>query len=147
MPGNNTEVVHQVTSAFQEVTTAANIGQLSAEQYTALYLLANVTGVYIGFHGHKPFMSVPNNLPEKTFVRFDGIRMCSCEDDPPCTSKYVPSYWQMCTDGRCIILKTYFLIFLRLSQPPSRWGGGSSSIIIFGTLCHFCQFISCSSIS
>ena len=68
-----------------------------------MYLLANDSGFHIGFDGQEPFISVPNNtgnLSALTSVTFDGIRLCSCEDDPPCTSKYVPSDWLICATGR-----------------------------------------------
>ena len=105
-PGNNTEVyVHQATDYIKTAITGANIGQLSAEQYTAMYLLANNTGLHIGFDGQEPFISVTNtmyDLPAITSVTFDGIGLCSCEGDPPCTSKYVTSDWLICAAGRYI---------------------------------------------
>ena len=111
VPGNNAEVyVHQTTNNLKTHVTSANIGQLSADQHTALYLLANGTGFHIGFDGYEPFISVSNitgNLPAITSVRFDGIGMCSCEDDPPCTSKHVSSYWQICAFGRYILGTTF----------------------------------------
>ena len=104
MPGNNAEVyVRRRKKHIPTAVSAANIVQLSADEYTALYLLANDTGLHIGFGGQEPFISVSNNtdnLPAITSVRFQGIRPCSCEDVPPCRSIHVPGDWLICDTGR-----------------------------------------------
>ena len=100
-PGSDAQLhLHDADGVVIKQTTTLNVGALSSTEFNALYLMANSTGLHVGFDGSEPFISMSDDTIDILSIKsvnLSGLGECSCDSDPPCDNDVIASEWTICT--------------------------------------------------